>query len=161
MSYYQDLTCHAYSDCTWALTVGTPYIFINIGWLDAAYPYTHGEIVPQDKELLLDMMFEFCRYPVCRYRGVHVCQYCTHQDSKFDLITVQKNHATVSLGNGSIMVQGRNNLVYVAPTLVYHYVAEHNYMPPDEFIHAVFTTHSFQFFHDIYTQHLQRRSQLS
>lgn len=152
MSYYRDLTCHTYSDYTWALTGGVPYIFINIGWLDAAHPYTHGEMAPRDKELLLDMLFEYCRYPVCLYQGSHDCHYCDYQDSKFDIINVLKNRITVPLGNGSIMVQGRNNLVYVAPTMIYHYVAEHDYIPPDEFIRAVLTTHSFEFFHKIYRQ---------
>jgi hypothetical protein len=40
-------------------------------------------------------------------------------------------------GNGEIRVRAANGITYVAPVLVLHYVVEHGYLPPQEFIEAV------------------------
>jgi hypothetical protein len=40
-------------------------------------------------------------------------------------------------GNGEIIVPGRGGKVYRAPTLIAHYVREHRYKPPKEFVEAV------------------------
>ena len=40
------------------------------------------------------------------------------------------------IGDGEICVTGKV-AVYAAPTLIYHYVVEHQYRPPDEFINTV------------------------
>jgi hypothetical protein len=42
-------------------------------------------------------------------------------------------------GNGEIRVRATNGTIDVAPVLIYHYVAAHGYMPPDEFISAIQT----------------------
>ncbi len=36
-----------------------------------------------------------------------------------------------------VRVLGQNDKIYVAPALIYHYVKEHHYQPPEEFILAV------------------------
>ncbi len=41
------------------------------------------------------------------------------------------------LGSAEIRVFGSNGVTYAAPDMIYHYVAEHEYKPPDEFIEAV------------------------
>ena len=43
----------------------------------------------------------------------------------------------VWLGNGEIRVTGEDGTVYAAPTMIAHYVAEHHYLPPQEFVDAV------------------------
>jgi hypothetical protein len=40
-------------------------------------------------------------------------------------------------GNGEIHVRGPSGAVYCAPALILHYVAEHQYQPPQEFVAAV------------------------
>jgi hypothetical protein len=43
-------------------------------------------------------------------------------------------------GNGQIRVNHRGEgppVTYVAPVLLHHYVVEHHYLPPQEFIDAV------------------------
>ncbi|WP_338285215.1 hypothetical protein [Luteolibacter sp. LG18] len=42
-----------------------------------------------------------------------------------------------SLGNGEIRVRGADGVIYGAPTLIYHYVVAHDYLPPAAFIEAV------------------------
>ena len=41
------------------------------------------------------------------------------------------------LGSAEIRVQGKEGKVYAAPTLIYHYVAAHDYDPPQEFVEAL------------------------
>ena len=42
-----------------------------------------------------------------------------------------------SLGSAEIRVKGKDGKVYAAPTLIYHYVAAHDYDPPKEFVEAL------------------------
>jgi hypothetical protein len=44
---------------------------------------------------------------------------------------------TLALGDAEIRVGGENGIVYAAPTLICHYIHEHGYRPPDEFLAAV------------------------
>ena len=41
------------------------------------------------------------------------------------------------MGNGEVRVRGAGGIWYVAPRLVIHYVVEHRYCPPQDFIEAV------------------------
>ena len=124
MTYYPDLSSYEY--------VGSDDA-VNIGWLDIAMPYTTGATSSEFRKKLL----EYCRFEftVNHCMGYHECQYC--EDTK-PPIRVDCAGESVPLGNGEIRVIG-TDLIYAGPTLIYHYVAEHNYKPPDEFIHAVCT----------------------
>ena len=55
------------------------------------------------------------------------------------LASMTVNYATVRFrpaGNGEIRVSD-GNVMYAAPTLIYHYVVAHAYLPPEAFIAAV------------------------
>ncbi len=72
-------------------------------------------------------------------RGIHTCEFCALSDHQW--FTQQQNTYGesahwASLGDGEIRVLGES-VVYAAPALIYHYVVEHHYKPPDEFIEAV------------------------
>lgn len=41
------------------------------------------------------------------------------------------------LGSAEIRVKAKDGRIYAAPNLIYHYVAEHDYDPPKEFIEAL------------------------
>jgi hypothetical protein len=43
---------------------------------------------------------------------------------------------TVTLGDAEIRVPGEGK-AYACPTLIYHYIVKHGYLPPDEFLEAV------------------------
>jgi hypothetical protein len=47
-------------------------------------------------------------------------------------------------GNGEIRVFGANGITYVAPVLVVHYIAVHDYLPPKEFVDTVVLTDEIQ-----------------
>jgi hypothetical protein len=44
-----------------------------------------------------------------------------------------------TLGSAEIRVPSGNGTIYVAPNLIIHYIREHGYRPPDEFIRALLT----------------------
>ena len=43
----------------------------------------------------------------------------------------------ISVGNGEIHIPGPHGVTFVAPTLIYHYVKAHQYVPPADFINSV------------------------
>ena len=40
-------------------------------------------------------------------------------------------------GNGEIRIDANDGITYVAPVLILHYVSEHHYAPPQQFVDAV------------------------
>jgi hypothetical protein len=83
-------------------------------------------------------LLPLCLEPIELYRGFHECDLngCKNIALKFTL----PNGEEEWLGNGEIEVAGENGKSYRAPSLVYHYIVEHNYLPPPEFITAVLNT---------------------
>lgn len=103
---------------------------LGIGWLDISMPYATGSTPAAFRERLL----EHCVRGVLRLMcGFHFCQFCNHEPIRTSLWYGEQQ---VLCDNGEIWVSG-SDVIYVAPAMVYHYVTEHGYRPPDEFIDAV------------------------
>jgi len=117
MSYFADLTPHTYTP-----TDGIE--LLNIGWLGEAYPFPQGSTSAKFREALRIL----CERPILLHRGFHSCEFCPEK-----IRGVQKS----SLGNGQIRILGLNGIWFAAPTMIYHYVIEHSYLPPFEFIESV------------------------
>jgi hypothetical protein len=109
--YFPDLSRYAY----WGREPNT----YNVGWLDATHPYPTGDVPTEAVERL----HAFLEIPVRPMLGAHRCELC---------------HNT-SWGN-EIRIFGQGEIVYAAPTMIYHYVVDHHYRPPDEFIQAILTS---------------------
>jgi len=85
-----------------------------VGWLEGEFE--KGKIDSKVIELLE-------KYPIKnRCRGWHSCEYCVNEE-----------HAS---GNGEYWTVGKKG-VYAAPSLIIHYIKEHNYLPPEEFIDSI------------------------
>jgi hypothetical protein len=96
-----------------------PYdiIRVKVGWLDSSQPFELG-VVPYS---FVDKLKEL--KPVIRTRGWHDCPFC---------------HRAKSSNQFLIEVPGRGNKVmYDVPEMIIHYIEEHNYVPPREFINAI------------------------
>jgi len=117
MSYFADLTPHTYTP-----TDGLK--MLNIGWLDKAYPYARGSTSVKFREALKIL----CERPIRLHRGFQPCDFCPGK--------VRRLHKP-SLGNGQIRVLGMNGIWYSAPTMIHHYVVEHEYLPPFEFVESI------------------------
>jgi hypothetical protein len=125
MTYYPDLSPYEYRpDSVRAC---------NVGWLDENYPFPTGPTSTAFHERLL----VHCRFEctVHHYFGLHECQFCASPEPQ---VKVPWGDEQISLGNGEIRVIG-TDVVYAAPTLIYHYVVDHDYQPPEEFVEAVLT----------------------
>ena len=153
MTYYKDLTFFQYTQSDWVFENNFPYILLNVGWLDKSQFYMQEDFDNTIKKKLLWSIFNYCANPVNLTIGHHTCNLCPNEYGR--ILNVQKKEKDINLGNGEIFVKGINNLVYVAPTLIYHYVEIHNYKPPEEFINAVLansTIEDFLFFKDMETR---------
>jgi hypothetical protein len=100
----------------------------NIGWIEQ-YP----ELLPFDgKERLLELLWEFCKISVLQTRGLHVCGYCGNR-----YVVIKRGEDQLLLGSAEIRVFGEDGSIYASPNLIYHYISQHNYRPPDKFISAL------------------------
>jgi hypothetical protein len=102
---------------------------LAVGWLDAAHPFPTGDL----GEEFLDRLFDLCANPIIRTRGFHECPFCPKQGR---IRECSRNGRPTWLGSGQIRLR-RYGKTYEGPNLLYHYVLEHKYRPPDAFIEAV------------------------
>jgi len=127
MTYFEDLTPYSYF-FNESLFCGLPVL--NVGWQQFPHPLPVGE-TPSG---FADRLFGFCaRDKLVSLMGGHQdCYYCGATWAQ------QLKELHTPLGNGEIRVLGEQ-VVYAAPSLIYHYVAAHGYCPPPEFVAAVMT----------------------
>ena len=125
MAYFKDLTRYEYSKNLFKCA-GEP---LNIGWLERCAPYPNGVVAPELTKKLLAL----CKFPVNRYRGWHGCHFCKEYP-----VRITDSDGEFCLGDGEIRVAAKDeNVTYVAPNLIYHYVIAHQYLPPDVFLDAL------------------------
>jgi hypothetical protein len=102
---------------------------LYVGWLEKGQPFTQGVVSDDFKHRLLVL----CAKSV-KTRGFHSCTFCTENQERKTYLLKEKS---VSMGSGFFELRGKHWKTYMAPDLIYHYVEEHNYKPPGEFIEAV------------------------
>jgi hypothetical protein len=105
--YYPDLTPYQYTSND-ALPEGNR---VNIGWLDSEHPFVTSEPSVE----LVRALHKLVHHPVRISRPLHLCDLCGNAG-----------------GTGEIEVTAED-VVYIAPTLIAHYVEQHHYSPPAEF----------------------------
>ena len=52
-------------------------------------------------------------------------------------MTAERNGKEMSMGYSEIRIVSSAVAVYAAPSLIYHYVAVHNYAPPRDFVESI------------------------
>lgn len=103
---------------------------LAVGWLDKSHPFTVG---PAPKRFVTRLRDIIAGEHVNQTRGFHQCNLCGRDRIKFH--TWNK---TKLLGSAEIWVpdaDGSN--IFAAPTMIQHYIIDHNYLPPAQFIEAV------------------------
>jgi hypothetical protein len=93
-----------------------------IGWLEVGHPFTRGPM-PGDVLAVLKNHVVKAHQVVC-FMGFHECSLCPEGRQR--------------TGLDNLVVPTRERL-YVAPGLVVHYIEDHGYRPPYEFLVAVQT----------------------
>jgi hypothetical protein len=101
----------------------------NIGWLNSD-DYPHGRCSPEVLRRLAKLIL---REQVNVLRCTSPCSICGR-----DGITVNFEGLRLFLGAGELWIPSVDHKVtYASPDLIWHYVHDHEYRPPVQFIDAV------------------------
>lgn len=102
-----------------------------IAWLERGHPFSEGEV---DDELLASL-FEMAANPwqPVLLLGWHDCSLCDDRDGPGSFSLGERR---VTIGIANIFVPDRD-VVFVAPSMILHYIAVHQYQPPRQFLEAV------------------------
>lgn len=126
--YYKDLTPCEHCDAPLEKSHCT---FLNVGWLSCEHDFPIGDVDTDVTEALWWAL----HHRVNQMRGYHVCDLCSNLEHKH--MRVSRGEDTVLIGSAEIWIPGLNNVVYACPNMIYHYVLEHHYLPPQAFINAL------------------------
>lgn len=109
-------------------------VALNVGWLEAKSYFPRGEASSE----FLDALGLICQDEFrMKTRGWHRCQLTDNPDDEEYPVEIQVGNERVCLGGAEVRVVAADGEWLIAPDLVYHYIATHGYLPPDEFIEAV------------------------
>jgi hypothetical protein len=107
----------------------------KIGWFhDMVQTHPHG--LRMSVELFNKLLDIGKKYRVRCCFGHRVCKVCFQYPSDYYELPIQerKLHPDYQYwGNGELWVMGKTKL-WVLPTLVVHYIRDHGYYPPQEFM---------------------------
>ncbi|MFB6837415.1 hypothetical protein [Streptomyces sp. NPDC056361] len=117
------------------VTVRDAYRRLNVGWLEAGRPWAAGPVPEEFTSKLLTVLEE---QAVNQALGLHECDLCPELlDDARPWYEPRPGHRCASAGAGEIRVPGEPGTAYAAPSLIGHYVLDHGYLPPQEFVDAV------------------------
>lgn len=129
--YFKDLTPYQYK-LPFAL-----HQVLNVGWLNADHDYPKGSVsatVTEKLSAIIEQRGRLMDAHTNVVRGIHHCNLCDQDD-----VFVEGAHRRFVLGMSEIWLPSaeQTNRWYASPSMVLHYINEHHYLPPEEFIHAV------------------------
>lgn len=120
------------SDLTWYPDLGNTAMvcrgpFVRaVGWLHADHPFTKGSVPAETVTRLKDFVQLADESTTALgwglLMGIHTCEFCGRDRG---------------LRNFGVPT---NNLLYVVPEMIVHYIEEHGYAPPVEFIAALMSS---------------------
>lgn len=134
ISYYKDLTPYSY------LPEEIPANFpaLNVGWLERGEEFPTGSTSDEFAAGLIRLIKD---HPRARTRGWHSCS-LPHGDFRLPYpLRVEVDGQAVTLGAAEVRLIGADQRIFIAPDLIYHYVIDHQYLPPKEFVEAVLLGH--------------------
>jgi hypothetical protein len=136
VAYFPDLSAYSYGH-------GHHPGVVHVGWLDGVHPFPTGKV----EQCLIEKMKSLASRPVELYRGRHICEICSPPDiirflpdrKVIDPDCPWAKWASQRWSNGEIRVADEK-VVFAAPVLIVHYIEEHSYLPPVQFLEAVAKT---------------------
>ena len=123
MAHFPDLSSYSYGHRP------QPGV-VHVGWLDDKHNYPKGRVAGH----VIKKLKQLATRPTELYRGFHICELCSHP--KGILAEQDWEWAKSRSSNGEIRVT-LGMTTYAAPVLIVHYIQEHGYLPPVEFLRAV------------------------
>ncbi len=110
--YFDDLGCR------WYFPLASNVV--TVGWISPLVRMRRGP-VPPTFTYVLARHLETRQFRPWMFRGKHMCEFCERVSD-----------------TGELFIPTPTRL-YLAPVMIGHYVADHDYCPPAEFIEAVLT----------------------
>jgi hypothetical protein len=104
---------------------------LAIGWLDSPSPFNKGSVDPRFLKKLAELLVAPWQPAVTM--GKHDCTFCrfTGGPAAFSF-----GGLDVPLGVSNVFIPA-DGFLFVAPSLILHYIDSHRYSPPSEFQQAV------------------------
>jgi hypothetical protein len=135
MAYFPGLSPYAYGHSA------HPGV-VQVGWLDGTHAFPKGSV----ESRMIEKMKLLAEKPVELYRGKHVCELCveppdlqkTAMPSRvvLDPDCSWAKWVDQRSSNGEVRV-ARGGVTFAAPVLIVHYIEEHCYLPPTQFLQAI------------------------
>ncbi len=127
--YFEDMSSYCYYLKTALSNVK------NVGWLERSKPYNTGDVdgdfLPRLSNIILGN--DVIDTQVNKMRSVHPCSL-----SSCYLQEIKEGERKACLGAAEIWIPSiENDDFFASPSMVYHYIEKHGYLPPKEFISAV------------------------
>lgn len=119
--YYADLTDFEYN---------TFYTGLNVGWLDGEHEFE----TKKPTSAFINALFAVIasgQFSRCAAAGLHSCEICGDRENM-----AERKGEAICLGNTEIAIPFEG-VDYIAPSLVFHYVDAHSYLPPKPFVRGV------------------------
>jgi len=124
--YFTDLTKYTYSENDSIDSL------VNIGWLSVDHDFITGEV----SDVFLEKLWEYSHFAIASKRGFHTCDLCD-APLKPESPIIEYSSESLKVGSAEIRIFGKSGKIYATPNLLFHYITEHSYVPPEEFIHSV------------------------
>jgi hypothetical protein len=122
---YSDLSKYTYTK------LESKASLLNVGWIDMDAPFPMGSVPAQaiaKVESAIPSRFN-------AMRGIHGCPFCA--DRERDIYANIDGKSTL-LGMSEIWIPSQlSETVYIAPSLLLHYIEAHQYLPPREVVDAL------------------------
>jgi hypothetical protein len=139
--FFADLTPYTYDGYS---TKPPQTHVLNVGWLSHEHPFTTGDVSDSIVRTLRRLILSPVVIPQVMEMGFHECELCPPWLAdvpppgwRLGMPPPPPSKVLGGMSNGELWVPGANNVVYVAPVLVVHYIEVHRYLPPQVFTDAV------------------------
>ena len=124
--YYEDLTLCRYHEGpldadSWRVPL------LAIGWLESSHSFNRGA-TPTDLTERLNALIDSAEgvFRQYNFRGLHDCSLCRPGPD-----------ARLSRSHINLLIPSKR-VVFACPAAIVHYLTAHSYLPPPEFVDAVF-----------------------
>lgn len=109
--------------------------FVAVGWLESGYDFQQGEAELEFVRKLAELLHDPWQPAVTA--GRHACGFCrlTGGPTSFQ-IDHPGSRLSVEMGVANLWLPA-DGFLYVAPSMILHYMDAHGYSPPDAFQKAV------------------------
>ena len=133
MTYFPDMAVYDYLPDT----VPEGVDIRAVGWLEPGHDFpVASEGLDADSEFWRNLVTLAADHATAVTRSVHACRFRHLFEADFQYRAVYGTRV-LYLGNAEIRVVAADGRWLTAPTLVLHYIRDHGYRPPEEFVEAV------------------------